>query len=201
MPQVEFHFDFGSPNTYCSHRVIPDIEKRTGATFVYIPVLLGGVFKATNNKSPMESNAGILNKSEYGQIEMKRFMKKHALSKYRMNENFPINTVLIMRGALVAERDGFMSDYIEAVYQSMWEKSMNMGDPAVVMSELKAAGLDADAIAAGVQDPTIKQKLIDNTSASVARGNFGSPTFFVGDEIFFGKDKLRDVEEEIVAQS
>jgi 2-hydroxychromene-2-carboxylate isomerase len=201
MPQVEFHFDFGSPNTYCSHRVIPDIEKRTGATFVYVPVLLGGVFKATNNRSPMESNAGILNKSEYGQIEMQRFMKKHSLTKFRMNENFPINTVMIMRGALVAERDGFMADYVEAIYQSMWEKSMNMGDPTVVMSELKAAGLDANAIATGVQDPAIKQKLIDNTSASVARGNFGSPTFFVGDEMFFGKDKLRDVEEDIAAQS
>lgn len=201
MPRVEFHFDFGSPNTYCSHRVIPGIEQRTGATFAYVPVLLGGVFKSTNNKSPMEWNEGVLNKSEYGQIEMKRFMQKHELTKYRMNDNFPINTVMIMRGALVAERDGFFADYIEAVYQSMWEKSMNMGDPAVVMSELKAAGLDADAVAAGVQDPAIKQKLMDNTAASVARGTFGSPTFYVDDEIFFGKDKLRDVEEEIVAQS
>jgi len=200
MPRVEFHFDFGSPNTYMSHRVIPGIEQRTGATFVYVPVLLGGVFKATNNKSPMEWNKGVLNKSEYGQIEMQRFIRRHGLTDYRMNEHFPINTVMIMRGALVAERDGFFADYVEAVYQSMWEKSMNMGDPAVVMSELKAAGLDADAIAEGIQDPAIKQKLIDNTAASVARGAFGSPTFFVGDEIFFGKDKLRDVEDEIVAQ-
>lgn len=201
MPRVEFHFDFGSPNTYMSHRVIPDIEQRTGATFHYVPVLLGGVFKATNNKSPMAWNEGVLNKSEYGQIEMQRFIRKHELTKYRMNDHFPINTVMIMRGALVAERDGFFADYVEAVYQSMWEKSMNMGDPAVVMSELKAAGLDADAIAEGVQDPAIKQKLMDNTAASVERGAFGSPTFFVGDEIFFGKDKLRDVEEEIAAQA
>jgi 2-hydroxychromene-2-carboxylate isomerase len=201
MPRVEFHFDFGSPNTYCSHRVIPEIEARTGATFVYVPVLLGGVFKATNNRSPMEANAGILNKGEYGQIEMRRFMQKHGLTKYRRNEHFPINTVMIMRGALVAEREGFLADYVETVYQSTWEKSMNMGDPTVVISELKAAGLNADVIAEGVQDPAIKQKLIDNTAASVERGNFGSPTFFVGDEMFFGKDKLRDVEDEIVAQS
>ncbi|WP_417515534.1 2-hydroxychromene-2-carboxylate isomerase [Minwuia sp.] len=200
MPQVEFHFDFGSPNTYCSHRVIPDIEKRTGARFVYVPVLLGGVFKLTGNKSPMEWNKGVRNKAEYGQIEMQRFMRKHGLTKFRMNEHFPINTVMIMRGALVAERDGYMMDYVEAVYRCMWEDSRNMGDPAVVMAELKAAGFDADAIAEGVQDPAIKQKLMDNTSASVERGNFGSPTFFVGDEMFFGKDKLRDVEEEIVAQ-
>lgn len=200
MPRVEFHFDFGSPNAYLSHRVIPGIEQRTGATFTYVPVLLGGVFKATNNVSPMQANQGILNKSEYGQIEMQRFITKHSLTKFSWNEHFPVNTVLIMRGALVAERDGFLSDYVETVYQSMWEKSMNMGDPAVVMSELKAAGLDADAVAEGVQDQAIKQKLIDNTAASVERGNFGSPTFFVGDEMFFGKDKLRDVEEEIAAQ-
>lgn len=200
MPRVEFHFDFGSPNAYLSHRVIPEIEQRTGATFTYVPVLLGGVFKATNNVSPMQANQGILNKSEYGRLEMQRFITKHGLTQFRMNEHFPVNTVLIMRGALVAERDGFLSDYVETVYQSMWEKSMNMGDPAVVMSELKAAGLDADAVAEGVQDQAIKQKLIDNTSASVERGNFGSPTFFVGDEMFFGKDRLRDVEEEIAAQ-
>lgn len=200
MARVEFHFDFGSPNTYCCHRVIPEIEKRTGATFHYVPVLLGGVFKLTNNKSPMEWNKGVLNKSEYGQIEMRRFMEKHGLTKFRMNENFPVNTVMIMRGALVAEREGFYAEYIEAVYRSMWESSKKMDDPAVVMAELKAAGLDADLIAEGVQDPAIKQKLMDNTQASVDRGTFGSPTIYVGDEIFFGKDKLRDVEEEIVAQ-
>lgn len=200
MARVEFHFDFGSPNAYLSHRVIPEIEARTGATFHYVPVLLGGLFKLTNNKSPMEWNKGVLNKAEYGQIEMQRFIRKHTLNAFVWNEHFPVNTVMIMRGALVAERDGFLADYVETVFACMWERSKKMDDPAVVMGELKSAGLDADAIAEGVQDPAIKQKLMDNTQASANRGNFGSPTFFVGEEMFFGKDKLRDVEEEIAAQ-
>ncbi|WP_416900385.1 MAG: 2-hydroxychromene-2-carboxylate isomerase [Minwuia sp.] len=198
MAKVEFHFDFGSPNAYLSHRVIPEIEKRTGAVFDYVPVLLGGVFKLTNNKSPMEWNKGVLNKSEYGQIEMRRFIEKHRIVGFRWNENFPVNTVLIMRGALVADRAGVMAGYVEAVFRGMWEKSLKMDDPEVVAGELNAAGLDGEAIVQGVQDPAIKQKLMDNTQASVDRGNFGSPTFFVGDEMFFGKDKLTDVEEEIV---
>ena len=194
---VEFHFDFGSPNAYLSHRVIPAIEARTGATFTYVPVLLGGVFKLTGNRSPMEANAGIRNKGDYGRMEMLRFITRHSLTRFQMNPHFPVNTVAIMRGALVAERDGFIADYIEAVFVAMWEQSLKMDDPAVIMDVLKAAGLDADAIAAGIQDPEIKQKLIDNTAASVERGNFGSPTFFVGNEMFFGKDRLRDVEEMI----
>jgi len=197
MKQVAFHFDFGSPNAYLSHRVIPAIEARTGATFTYVPVLLGGVFKLTGNRSPMEANAGIRNKGDYGRIEMLRFITRHSLTRFQMNPHFPVNTVAIMRGALVAERDGFIADYIEAVFVAMWEQSLKMDDPAVIMDVLKAAGLDADAIAAGIQDPEIKQKLIDNTAASVERGNFGSPTFFVGNEMFFGKDRLRDVEEMI----
>lgn len=197
MKQVAFHFDFGSPNAYLSHRVIPAIEARTGATFTYVPVLLGGVFKLTGNRSPMEANAGIRNKGDYGRTEMLRFITRHSLTRFQMNPHFPVNTVAIMRGALVAERDGFLADYIEAVFVAMWEQSLKMDDPAVIMDVLKAAGLDADAIAAGIQDPEIKQKLIDNTAASVERGNFGSPTFFVGNEMFFGKDRLRDVEEMI----
>ncbi|GJM13983.1 MAG: DSBA oxidoreductase [Pseudohongiella sp.] len=198
--KVEFHFDFGSPNTYYCHRVIPEIEKRTGVGFDYFPILLGGVFKATNNKSPMEAFAGIKNKSEYNALETQRFIERHALSKYRRNPHFPVNTLHIMRGAIYAIDQGIGEKYIEAMYQCMWEEELDMADPEIIASALTAAGLPTDEILAGSVQPQIKKRLIENTEASVNRGTFGAPTFYVGDEIYFGKDKLREVEEEIVAQ-
>lgn len=198
--RVEFHFDFGSPNTYYCHRVIPAIEQRTGVNFDYFPILLGGVFKSTNNKSPMQAFAGILNKSEYNALETKRFIEKHQLSKYRFNPNFPVNTLHIMRGAIYAIDRGIGDEYIEAMYQCMWEKELNMADPDVIRDALLAARLPADEIIAGSALVEVKQKLIANTQASVDRGTFGAPTFYVGDEIYFGKDRLREVEEEIMSQ-
>lgn len=199
--KVEFHFDFASPNTYFCHRVIPDIERRTGARFEYVPILLGGVFKSTNNKSPMEQFAGIKNKNEYNALESKRFIARHSLGSYQMNSHFPVNTLHLMRGAVFASSKDYYMDYIEAMYQCMWERSLNMSDPEVIKQALSEAGLSAEEIIAGSQEQTTKQGLIDSTSASVDRGTFGSPTFFVGDEIFFGKDKLGEVEEEINKQS
>lgn len=195
--KLEFHFDFGSPNTYYCHRVIPEIESRTGAKFDYVPILLGGVFKTTNNKSPMEALAGIKNKSEYNAIETARFVSKHKLGDFKFNPNFPINTILLMRGAVYAIKNGLGDRYIEAMYQCMWEQALNMSDPAVVTAALKAAGLPAQDIIAGAADPEIKQALIDNTMASVERGSFGSPTFYIDDEIYFGKDKLVEIEERL----
>ena len=198
---VEFHFDFGSPNTYYCHQVIPEIEARTGCTFEYIPILLGGIFKATNNKSPMEQFAGVKNKNEYNALETTRFKLKHGITKFKMNPHFPVNTLHIMRGAIYAQHHGFYREYIDAMYCSMWEQGLNMSDPDVILQALKDADLPAAEIIAGSADPEIKQKLIDYTNASVERGTFGSPTFYVGEEIFFGKDKLRDVEEALLAQS
>lgn len=199
--KVEFHFDFASPNTYYCHRVIPAIEARTGVKFEYFPILLGGVFKSTNNKSPMEQFAGVLNKSEYNALETKRFIEKYQLDSFKFNPNFPINTLHIMRGACYAMANGLGESYIEAMYRCMWEKELNMADPEVIQSALVDAGLPAEEIMLGSAEPDNKQSLIDNTSETVARGTFGSPTFFVGEQMFFGKDKLRDVEEEILAQS
>ncbi len=196
--KVEFHFDFGSPNAYFSHKVIPDIEKRTGVKFEYVPVLIGGVFKATNNKSPMEALAGIKNKSEYNALETERFMSKHNIKAFKLNPHFPVNTLHIMRGAIYAMHHGYGEKYVDTVYHCMWEQGLDMSDTNVVHTALSNAELFADEIIAGASEPEIKQQLIDNTNASVERGNFGSPTFFVGDEMFFGKDKLRDVEEEII---
>ena len=195
--QVEFHFDFGSPNAYLSHLVIPAIEARTGVSFKYVPVLLGGVFKATNNVSPMVSLQGIKNKPEYQRIETARFVRQHGITEYRANPHFPVNTLQIMRGAVFAEREGFLAAYVEAVYQHMWAAPKKMDDAEVIAAALNESDLPAARIMAGIQDPEVKAGLIANTEAAVARGVFGSPSFFVGDELFFGKDKLRDVEEEI----
>ena len=197
---ADFHYDFGSPNTYLCHRVLPEISSRTGANFNYVPILLGGVFKATNNKSPMEQFGDIKNKMAYQSLETQRFIKKHELSKYVFNSNFPINTLPLMRGAVFCSDKDYYHDYIEAVYQAMWEQNLNMGDESTIVSVLQNANLPVDDIVAGTQNPDIKQQLIENTTKSVEQGNFGSPTFYVGSEMFFGKDRLRELEEEIVAQ-
>ncbi len=196
---VEFHFDFGSPNAYLSHRVIPHIERRTGATFRYVPVLLGGVFKATNNRSPAEAFAGIRNKLEYERLETTRFLRRHGITNYIRNPFFPVNTLRIMRGAVAADIDGSLAPYVEAVFHHMWEQPKKMDESEVIRAALDESGLDGAAILARAEDAAVKQRLIANTEASVARGTFGSPTFFVGDEMWFGKDRLRDVEDAIAA--
>ena len=197
---IEFHYDFGSPNTYFCHRLIPGIEERTGAQITYYPVLLGGIFKATNNRPPMEQFAEVKNKKEYQAVEMKRFIARHQFSNYRFNPHFPVNTINLMRGAAFASHQDYYMRYIEAVYQCMWEQGKNMADLEVIAEALREHGLPADDIVAAVQNPEIKQELIDNTSRSVELGAFGSPTFFVGDEMFFGKDRLLELEAEIVSQ-
>lgn len=193
--QVEFHFDFGSPNAYLAHRVIPDIEARTGAVFRYVPVLLGGVFKATNNRSPAEAFAGIRNKTEYERLETARFIRSHRIEGYVRNPFFPVNTLRIMRGAVAAEMDGTLERYVNAMFHHMWEAPKKLDEPDVLRDALTASGFQADAVMARMDDPAVKAKLISNTEMSVTRGAFGSPTFFVGDAMWFGKDRLRDVEE------
>lgn len=196
---VEFHFDFGSPNAYFSHRLIPDIEKRTGATFTYVPVLLGGVFKLTNNASPMVQFKDVQHKLAYQRRETDRFIRKHGLTKFQMNPHFPVNTVQIMRGAVAAEMDGKLKPYVEVVYRAMWEDGLKMDDPDVIKATLDTSGIDGARILKRIRDQDVKDRLLKNTEGSVARGTFGSPMFYVGDEPFFGKDRLREVEEEIVA--
>jgi 2-hydroxychromene-2-carboxylate isomerase len=181
--------------------VIPGIERRTGVTFAYVPILLGGVFKLTNNQPPMVQFKDVKGKWAYQRREIERFIRKHGLTAFKLNPHFPVNTVQIMRGALVAESDGRLMPYVEAVFRHMWEEGKKMDDPEVIRTALDASGFDGAAILARIQEQEIKDKLLKNTEASVARGTFGAPTFFVGEEMFFGKDKLRDVEEEIVARS
>jgi len=197
MGAVEFHFDFGSPNAYLAHLVVPEIEKRTGAKFEYVPILLGGVFKLTNNRSPAESMRGIKNRLEYEELERQRFVRRHAITRFTFNPFFPVNTLLIMRGAVAAQLEGVFDRYVDEVFRHMWAEPKKMDDPEVVRVVLEQSGLNAAALLARTQEPAVKERLLKNTEASVARGAFGSPTFFVGSEIFFGKDRLRDVEEEL----
>ena len=198
--RVEFHFDFGSPNAYLSHLVIPGIAERTGVAFEYVPVLLGGVFKATGNVSPAVSLQGIKNKPEYQRLETERFVKQHGITAYRSNPHFPVNTLQIMRGAVYARRAGLFERYVDAVYRNMWAEGRKMDDPEAIAAAWRESDLPASDIMAGIQDPEVKAELIANTEGSVARGVFGSPSFFVGDELYFGKDRLREVEEEIERQ-
>jgi 2-hydroxychromene-2-carboxylate isomerase len=200
-PKVEFHFDFGSPNAYFVHKLIPEVEKRAGATFTYVPILLGGVFKLTNNVAPMVAFKGVKNKLEYQRLETQRFIRKHRLTRFKMNPHFPVNTVQIMRGAVAAEMDGQLANYADAVFALMWEEGKKMDDAEVIRAALDAAGLDGARMLARIHEQEVKDRLLENTERSVARGTFGAPTFFVGEEIFFGKDRLRDVEEEITAQT
>ena len=199
MAEVEFHFDFGSPNAYLAHLVIPEIERRTGAKFEYVPVLLGGVYKLTGNRSPAESLAGVKNKPDYERLETARFIKRHEITCFRQNPFFPVNTLTIMRGAIAAQTLGVFEHYVDEFYRHMWSEPKKLDDPAVLRAALLESGFDTDRFGELVQDAQVKARLLDNTERSVERGTFGSPTFFVGDEIFFGKDRLRDVEEMILA--
>ena len=198
-PAVEHHFDFGSPNCYLAHRVIGAIEQRTGAKFVYVPILLGGVFKATNNQAPLAAFKDIANKLAYDRLEIRRFIARHRLERFRMNPFFPVNTLQLMRGATALEDDPSFMPTIEALFGLMWEEGKKLDDPQVLVQSLDERGLDGAAFLARAGRPEVKAKLIASTERSVARGTFGAPTFFVGDEIYFGKDRLRDVEEAIVA--
>jgi 2-hydroxychromene-2-carboxylate isomerase len=191
----QFMFDFGSPNAFLSHEAIPAIERRTAVKFEYVPVLLGGIFKATNNKSPAETLAGVKNKREFHALETERFIKRFQVKPYIWNPFFPVNTLHLMRAAIAAQFEGVFEKYVDTAFHHMWVEPKKMDDPEVAAKALTASGLDGAKLLARAQDAEVKAKLIENTQSAVERGAFGSPTFFVGKEMFFGKEQLREVEE------
>ena len=194
----DFIFDVASPNAYLCHKTIPAIEQRTGVTFNYIPCLLGGIFKLTNNQAPMMAFNGIVNKLEYQNIEIKRFIQKYNLENFTMNSFFPIMTLQLQRGAIAAMSLNVFDAYIEAIFKGMWEKSLNLGEQDILMDFLRSeTEIDINRLIEQMQSQEIKEQLIQNTSNAVKRGAFGIPTFFANDEIFFGKDSLPDLEEYI----
>jgi 2-hydroxychromene-2-carboxylate isomerase len=191
----QFMFDVGSPNAFLSHEAIPAIEARTGVKFQYVPILLGGIFKATNNKSPAETLAGVKNKPEFHALETERFVKRFGVRPYTWNPFFPVNTLNLMRAAVAAQLEGVFEQYVDAAFHHMWGEPKKMDDPEVALKAFTASGLDAARLLARAQEPDVKARLIENTQNAVERGAFGSPTFFVGKEMFFGKEQLREVEE------
>ncbi|MET4802553.1 2-hydroxychromene-2-carboxylate isomerase [Bradyrhizobium sp. LB11.1] len=199
--KVEFLFDFGSPNAYLAELVLPGIERRTGVKFEYVPVLLGGIFKGTGNMSPFDSLRGIKNKPEYQALETQRFIRRHNATKFQQNPFFPVNTLMLMRGAVAAQLEGVFEPYFRAAYHHMWEEPKKMDDLETFRSAFISSGIDIDRLIARAQQDDVKKGLIDRTTDAVNRGAFGSPTFFVGKEMFFGKDQLRDVEESIFEQT
>ena len=192
----QFMFDVGSPNAFLSHEAIPAIEKRCKAKFEYVPILLGGIFKATNNKSPVETLAGVKNKREFHALETARFVKRFGVKPYIWNPFFPVNTLNLMRAAVAAQLEGVFEKYVDAAFL----EPKKMDDSELAIEAFTASGLDGRKLFARAQDPEVKARLIENTQAAVERGAFGSPTFFVGKEMFFGKEQLREVEELISAK-
>jgi 2-hydroxychromene-2-carboxylate isomerase len=198
---IEFIFDFGSPNAYLAYRALPPILARTGASLAISPCLLGGIFKATGNIAPTVAFAPIKGKLEYEMLELRRFVAKHRLDKFRLNPHFPVNTLMLMRGLVAAREAGVEAGYLDMGLEGLWEEGLKLDDREVLARRIDAAGLDSASLLAASQTDRVKLKLADNTAAAVARGVFGVPTFFVGDDMFFGKDRLGQVEEATAARA
>lgn len=200
MSKLEFMFDFASPNAYYCYKVLPDILRRTGAEMEIVPVLLGGLFKITGNRAPFVAFDGIQGKIDYELLESRRFQEKHGLYDFMLNTHFPMNTIMVMRGLVAAGQLGVVSAYIDAVIVAMWEQGKKMDDPQVVEQVWRHNGLDAEVLLELIQTDAVKDSLKQSTQAAADRGAFGVPTFFVGDEMFFGKERLGQVEEELAKQ-
>jgi 2-hydroxychromene-2-carboxylate isomerase len=198
MDEPIFYFDFGSLNAYLAWRLLPEIEQRTGARFEQVPVLLGGIFKATGNRSPVEAYAGVPAKLAYEFREIDRFVARHGLDEFHMNPHFPVNTLALMRGAVAADEMELSEAYVAAIFHFMWEDPRKLDDPAVLEAALEESGLPAEELLELAVDQSIKDQLVANTREAVELGVFGLPSFIVGGELFFGKDRLRDVEEAVL---
>ena len=197
---VDFIFDFASPNAYFAHCALKGVAERTGSRVKLIPGLLGGIFKATGNQAPFVAFGGVKGKLDYEMLEIRRFVARHDLTRFRMNPHFPVNSLTAMRGLCALEPGPAFDRYVEAVLAGFWERGLAMGDPAVLQSVLDEAGLDGADLMARAQTDAVKARLAANTEAAVARGVFGVPTFFVGDEMFFGKERLDQVEAELAGR-
>jgi 2-hydroxychromene-2-carboxylate isomerase len=193
---VEFYFDYGSPYSYIAHRRLPEVLRRARGSAQYRPMLLGGVFQATGNASPAMNPV----KWPNSQRDLERFVKKYEVP-FRRNPHFPVNTLKLMRGAVVAEEEGFLPRYTDAAFAAMWRDGEKMDDDDVIARVLGDAEIDAGRVLARIGEDAVKQKLKSYTEAAVKRGVFGAPTFFVEGEMFFGQDRLDFVEDALVGHS
>jgi len=193
--RLEYFFDFGSPTSYLAWTQLPGIVAETGAELVWRPMLLGGVFKATGNASPVSVPA----KGRWMGADIARWARRYGVP-FRFNPHFPINTLTLMRGAagLQLRAPEQFARYCEVVSKALWEEARNLGDPAILAATLAAAGFDVEAFTELVGDPEVKARLVATTEEAVARGVFGAPTFFVGEAMFFGQDRLDFVREALL---
>ncbi len=197
LARLEFFFDYGSPYSYLANTQLAGLIDRTGATVIYRPMLLGGVFKATGNRSPAAQPVEA--KRAYGGVEMNRWVKHYGVP-FQRNPFFPINTLQLMRTCVAAQHQDLFDPFHRTVYPAFWAEGLNMGDPEILAGVLDRARLDAKPLLEGASDPDVKAELRATTDEAVSRGAFGAPTFFVGDEMFFGADRLPFVESALVAQ-
>jgi len=195
---LELIFDVVSPNAYLAWWPLKQVVARTGAALEITPVLLGGMHKLTGNAPPMIRDAEVKGKVEYAMLEMRRFIARHSLDRFAMNPKFPFSSVPPQRMLLAVEGAERVA-LAEHLLTAIWERGLDISDAEALAAELAAAGFDAPALAAAAQDSAIKQRLIDTTAHAVERGAFGISTFFVGDEMFFGKERLAQVEQELAA--
>ena len=184
--QVEFFFDFGSPYSYLAYKALPGIAAEHGAQIVWRPMLLGGVFKATGNHSPAETPA----KGKWLQQDLRRWAQRYSVA-FEHNPHFPVNTLTLMRGAVGLQSQGpVFHKYMEAIFHAMWGEPRNLGAPDELAAVLRHAGIAAETFQSLVNDPAVKEQLKKNTEEAIARGVFGAPTFFIGDEMHWGQDRL-----------
>jgi len=193
--QIDFYYDYGSPAAYLAWTQLPGLAERTGVEIVSKPVLLGGIFKGTDNRSPMSVDS----KGEWMAGDLPMFAKFYGVP-FRMNPYFIVNSLSIMRGAVIAAREDVLERYDEAMFQAMWVEGRNLGEADEVAAVLRGAGLDVAPFIMGVREQWVKQALIDATEAAVGRGVFGLPSFFIGDDMFFGQDRLTFVEKALGGQ-
>lgn len=195
--RVELIFDFVSPNAYLIWWPLRDLVRTHDAELDVVPVLLGGMHKLTGNAPPMVRDADVRGKNEYAMLEMRRFIERHGLGRFRMNPNFPFNSVVAQRMLLAADEDGRGVQFAESMLPAIWEQGLEVNDPEALAQAVNAAGFDAADLLRRAQTDEIKQRLIDNTQVAVDRGTFGIPTIYVGGEMFFGKERLAQIEEEL----
>lgn len=196
---LDFYYDFGSPNAYFAWKALQGVSARTGLIINMHPALIGGIFKLVGNQPPWMAFEKIPQKMAYMMLEIERFVKEHDLTDYKMNSAFPVNTLLSMRVAIAAQHAGVHAAYVPIVFKAMWEVDKNISDPAILLEVLNAGGLDGEALLKAAQTDAIKEGLKTATQACVDRGVFGLPTFFLGDDMYFGKDRVWQVERAVKA--
>ena len=197
MKRLDFYYDFGSPNVYFADKALQGVRARTGLEVVMHPVLIGGIFKSTNNRPPWQSFADVPAKLDYERLEITRFITEHTLVDFTWNSAFPVNTLLAMRGAIAAQNAAVHPAYYAAVIKAIWEDNLDISQPEVLTGLLDKAGLDGATLVATSQDPQVKQGLIEATAACVDRGVFGLPAMFLGEDLYFGKDRVWQIEQRL----